>query len=69
MRLFAATFILSIFLCTSALAMNGAQEQEQMTAQQVVVVPDNNNVLIAVAVVGALGTLGAAYITTRNRKG
>jgi hypothetical protein len=72
MRLFVATFILSLFLGTSVLAMDGAdrQEQEQMTQKTVILQPDTDNTgLLLVALVGAVGTLGAAYITTRNRKG
>lgn len=73
MRLFVATFILSLFLGTAALAMDGSndrQEQEQMTQKIAIIQPESDNTgLIVVAIVGAVGTLGAAYITTRNRKG
>jgi hypothetical protein len=70
MRLFLAASLLGLFLSTGALAMNGAQEEEQMTQKTIVVQPDNDNTgLIIVAGIGLIGTLGAAIITTRNRKG
>jgi hypothetical protein len=72
MRLFAATFILSLFLGTAALAGGPSSDgPEQRVAQKTIVVqPDNDNTgLIIVAALGLIGTLGAAIITTRNRKG
>ncbi len=72
MRLLAATFILSLFLGTAALAGGSYDDspQQQMAPQtKVVVVPDksDNTGLIIVAVVGLVGTLGAAVITTRKK--
>jgi hypothetical protein len=79
MRLFLATCLTSLFIAGAALAGGGnfddqQQEQYAMPQTKVVVVPADNGgndstALIWVAVVGAVGTLGAAVITTRNRKG
>lgn len=77
MRLFLGACLASLFIAVGAQAGGGDwndQQQEQYAVPQtkVVAVPDkgdDNNALIWVAVVGAVGTLGAAFITTRNRKG
>lgn len=73
MRLFVATFILSLFLGTSALAMDGSndrQEQEQMTQKTIIIQPDTDHTAIYVGAVATILAAGIGFAAVRqNRKG
>jgi hypothetical protein len=67
MRLFVATFILSLFLGTVALAGGGL---EQQMAQVVVVQPEPDHTAIYVGAVATVLAAGIGYLgVRRSRKG
>jgi hypothetical protein len=67
MRLFAATFILSLFLGAAALAGGGP---EQQMAQVVVVQPEPDHTAIYVGAVATVLAAGIGYLgVRRSRKG
>ena len=71
MRLFAATFILSLFLGTAALAGGPSGDgPEQQMAQVVVVQPEPDHTAIYVGAVATLLAAGIGYLgVRRSRKG
>ncbi len=73
MRLFAATFILGLFLGTAALAggPSGDGPEQQMAQTKVVVVqPEGDNTAAYVTAFGVIAAAGIGYLGVRkSRKG
>lgn len=74
MKSFVATMLLSLCVSTTSLAGGGDWDSPQQMAipqSQVVLVSDkegDNNTALWIALVGAMATMGAAFITVRYTK-
>ena len=72
MRLFAATFIFSVFIGTSAFAMGGWEEPEQQKmapqTKVVVVQPEPDHTAIYVGAVATVIAAGIGYLGVRRSR-